>query len=64
MSKVFLLSTNSMTDPYPVYPLGMALVASSLTSAGHQVRQFDFLTQGPLWDTLISFKSRRPRVKG
>ena len=43
MPKVFLLSANIMTDPYPVYPLGMAIVASALTSAGHQVRQFDFM---------------------
>lgn len=46
MSKVFLLSSNSTTDPYPVYPLGMALVASALAAAGHQVYQFDFLAAG------------------
>jgi lipid biosynthesis B12-binding/radical SAM protein len=46
MPKVFLLSTNTLNEPYPVYPLGMATVASALALAGHQVRQFDFLTQG------------------
>ncbi len=43
MSKVFLISSNTAVDPYPVYPLGMALVASSLQTEGHQVFQFDFL---------------------
>ncbi|MEG6551915.1 lipid biosynthesis B12-binding/radical SAM protein [Desulfocurvibacter africanus] len=46
MSKVFLLATNTTTDPYPVYPLGMAVVARALTDAGHEVRQFDFLVSG------------------
>jgi len=43
MSKVFLISSNTAVDPYPVYPLGMALVASALQAAGHHVHQFDFL---------------------
>ncbi len=46
MGKVFLLATNTTTDPYPVYPLGMAVVAQALVSAGHEVRQFDFLSSG------------------
>jgi lipid biosynthesis B12-binding/radical SAM protein len=45
MSRVFLLSTNTMTEPYPVYPLGLAIVASALSRAGHQVRQFDWLVE-------------------
>ncbi len=43
MSRVFLISSNISTDPYPVYPLGMAIVAGALDQAGHEVRQFDFL---------------------
>jgi len=43
MSRVFLISSNISTDPYPVYPLGMAIVAGALDGAGHEVRQFDFL---------------------
>lgn len=46
MSKVFLLATNTTTEPYPVYPLGMAVVARALADAGHEVRQFDFLASG------------------
>ncbi len=43
MSRVFLLSSNVTTEPYPVYPLGMAVIAGALDKAGHQLRQFDFL---------------------
>ncbi|MFO7728857.1 MAG: lipid biosynthesis B12-binding/radical SAM protein [Desulfonatronovibrio sp.] len=44
--KVFLLSINTEQEPYPVYPLGMAVIASALAGAGHKVRQFDFLVMG------------------
>ncbi len=43
MSRVFLVSANTCCIPYPVYPLGMATVASALIGAGHQVHQFDWL---------------------
>jgi lipid biosynthesis B12-binding/radical SAM protein len=43
MSRVFLLSANITTEPYPVYPLGMAVIAGALDQAGHTLRQFDFL---------------------
>ena len=46
MSNFFLLSSNVNTDPYPVYPLGMAVVAASLVNAGHQVWQYDYLAAG------------------
>jgi lipid biosynthesis B12-binding/radical SAM protein len=46
MSRVFLLSTNVTVEPYPVYPLGMAVLAGALTRHGHEVRQFDFLAAG------------------
>lgn len=43
MSRIFLISSNTAVDPYPVYPLGMALVASALQSGGHHVCQYDCL---------------------
>jgi lipid biosynthesis B12-binding/radical SAM protein len=46
MSNFFLLSSNVNTDPYPVYPLGMAVVAAALDNAGHQVWQYDYLAAG------------------
>jgi lipid biosynthesis B12-binding/radical SAM protein len=59
MSKIFLLSTNICVNPYPVYPLGMALIASALASRGHLVRQFDFLaenrSESRLYQAITSF---------
>lgn len=45
MSKIFLLSANVTTDPYAVYPLGMAVISAALNARGHQVRQYDFLAE-------------------
>jgi len=46
MSKFFILSSNVCSNPYPVYPLGMATVAAALSTAGHRVRQHDYLASG------------------
>ncbi len=46
MSRVFLLSSNTTLEPYPVYPLGMAVIAGALAAQGHEVRQFDLLASG------------------
>jgi len=46
MSNFFLISSNVNTDPYPVYPLGMAAVAAALFNAGHRVWQYDYLAAG------------------
>jgi len=46
MSRIFIISSNTTVDPYPVYPLGMAVVAGILQQAGHQVMQHDCLAQG------------------
>lgn len=43
MSRVLLISSNTTREPMPVYPLGMALVAASLTEDGHQVKQLDLI---------------------
>lgn len=43
MARILLVSTNTTTEPYPVYPLGMSVVAAALTATGHTVKQFDFL---------------------
>lgn len=57
MSKIFLISSNTTTEPYPVYPLGMAVVARALETAGHQARQFDCLVQGD------SIEALRPAIE-
>jgi lipid biosynthesis B12-binding/radical SAM protein len=46
MSRVLFVASNTCTDPYPVYPLGMAVVSAALAARGHAVRQFDFLAAG------------------
>ncbi len=54
MSRVFLISSNTTTEPYPVYPLGMAVVSGALQQAGHQVRQYDCLALGNELPPLIA----------
>jgi lipid biosynthesis B12-binding/radical SAM protein len=44
--RLLLISTNTNTQPFPVYPLGMAIIGSALTRSGHEVEQFDFLAAG------------------
>ena len=41
--KILLVSCNPVVAPYPVYPLGMAVIANALRRAGHSVRQHDML---------------------
>jgi radical SAM superfamily enzyme YgiQ (UPF0313 family) len=41
--KIVLLSSNTATTPYPVYPLGMSVVAAALQRAGHEPALFDLL---------------------
>lgn len=55
MNKVLLVSTNTAITPYPVYPLGMACVASALEAAGHRVHQFDLLAANESDDKLHDF---------
>ncbi|MCL2457965.1 MAG: cobalamin-dependent protein [Desulfobulbus sp.] len=54
--RVLLLSPNTLTAPYPVYPLGLDYVAGSL-SAAHQVRIADLqvIDQAALADLLDEF---------
>ncbi|WFS63857.1 lipid biosynthesis B12-binding/radical SAM protein [Pseudodesulfovibrio thermohalotolerans] len=60
MARVLLISTNTTTEPYPVYPLGMSVIAAALELDGHNVRQFDFLAAGkelePLAAVLTGFQ--------
>jgi len=46
VSRVFFVSGNRCVEPYPVYPMGMAVVAAALAAHGHEVRQFDLLSSG------------------
>ncbi len=57
MSRVFFISSNTTVDPYPVYPLGMAVVCGALIAAGQEVRQYDCLALGmePLREQIDAF---------
>lgn len=50
--KILLISSNIAITPYPIYPLGVSMIAAALTAAGHEVRQFDFLQQKNSMDAL------------
>ncbi|MCK4389432.1 MAG: lipid biosynthesis B12-binding/radical SAM protein [Desulfobacterales bacterium] len=50
--KVLLISSNVSNTPYPVYPLGLSMVAAALQSARHKVYQFDLLQNNGSLDTL------------
>ena len=52
--RVFLISANLAQTPYPIYPLGLSMVAAALQQAGHEVFQFDFLQHGQSLDELAS----------
>jgi len=43
MARVLLISGTTTKEPYPVYPLGMALIADSLIRTGHKVCEYDML---------------------
>lgn len=64
--RILLISANTETEPYPVYPLGMALVAAALRDRGHEVRQADRLRMrngesAPLHEEIRAFA---PQVAG
>lgn len=46
MKRILLVSSNVTTEPYPVYPLGLAVISAALGAEGHVLDQFDFLASG------------------
>lgn len=54
MSRIFFISANMTIEPYPVYPLGMAVCSAALTRQGHQVRQFDYLASEKSAEELVT----------
>ncbi len=43
MARVLLISANTTTEPYPVYPLGVSMLANALRRDKHEVHIFDLL---------------------
>jgi lipid biosynthesis B12-binding/radical SAM protein len=63
--KILLISSNTATTPYPVYPLGMGVVAAALKHAGHQVALFDWLAAEQSFDALRkTIAAERPGMVG
>jgi lipid biosynthesis B12-binding/radical SAM protein len=63
--KVLLIASNITSTPYAVYPLGMSIIANTLTKAGHTVKQFDFLQHDKSFDAIKeSIDSFKPELIG
>lgn len=63
--RILLISSNITMSPYPVYPLGVSMIAGALTAAGHEVRQFDFLQQNKSMDAIAQeIKQFNPELIG
>ncbi len=63
--KILLVSSNITTSPYPVYPLGAAVIAGSLRAGGHDVRQFDCLMKDNSMEMLRQdIREYRPELIG
>lgn len=60
MASVFLISANTNVEPYPVYPIGMSVIAGTLHAAGHEVVQYDMLATG---NSLEHLRSTLAEVK-
>ena len=56
--KVLLISTNVAQTPYPVFPLGLAMVAAALRAAGHEPVHADFLQTGLSLDAIADVARR------
>jgi radical SAM superfamily enzyme YgiQ (UPF0313 family) len=56
--RCLLISINTVTTPYVVFPLGLAHISGALISRGHHCEQYDLLVEGglsPLADVLQRF---------
>ena len=63
--KVLMLSSNTASSPYPAYPLGCCIVASSLERNGHAVRVLDMLQmEGSLERLACELRSSPPDTVG
>ncbi|MCK5529011.1 MAG: lipid biosynthesis B12-binding/radical SAM protein [Kiritimatiellae bacterium] len=63
--KILLIASNIARTPYPVYPLGMGMIAGALTNAGHAVAQFDFLQHDMSLDAITTaVTEEQPNIIG
>ncbi len=63
--QILLISSNTARSPYPVYPLGLSMIAAAAVNAGHRVRVFDFMQDNSSEETLsAAVKETAPDVVG
>jgi len=63
--KILLISANVATSPYPIYPIGMSMVAAALQKEGHEIVLFDFLQNGCSVESVqASVCAERPALVG
>ena len=55
MSRIVLISCNTTREPYPVYPLGMTMIADAARAKKHQVFEWDMLISKSSFDELSDF---------
>ena len=58
--KVLLISANTARSPYPVYPIGISMVAAALRQAGHEVCLFDCLQHEQTLEALSALLRAEP----
>ncbi len=62
---ILLISANVAQSPYPVYPLGMSMVAAALKRAGHTVELFDFMQRSSSLEKLAdTLRAVEPKLIG
>ncbi|RMD73918.1 MAG: radical SAM protein, partial [Lentisphaerae bacterium] len=54
MADILFINANVAVEPYPVYPIGMAVASRALEEHGHHVVQYDLLQQERSLDKLIT----------
>ena len=64
MARIVLISCNLTDEPYPVYPLGMSLVANAVRVTGHDVTEFDFYTAESRSEIFDKVKEIKPLIIG
>jgi len=52
MAKVLLISANTAEEPYPVYPLGMSMVAEAIRRCGHSAVEWDLYSNDASMDKM------------
>ena len=65
MARVLLIACNRARSPFPVYPLGMSMVAEAARRAGHEVAEWDVLHGESIGETVAdAVVGSRPDVVG